>query len=514
MITKILKTVVCASWLFSLTAPAMAEEWIRAESENFVIYSSAPEKKTRTYVKKLEAFRTLNNLLLGSDDSAAKMKFRIYLLNNPDQMLTVRPNFSKYVAGVYFNCSEGTSAYSAIQPSGNDQDQNLTILFHEYAHYVMFQHARSYYPAWYVEGFAEYLSTADPDKSMITIGEVSAGRGYTLAEDRWISFEKVLDPDFGFAGDKHNDAWEIQSFYAQSWLLAHYMLSDSARAKALNAYFVQVGSGAEPVASWETATGIKVNTLHSVLERYQQKMFYLKLPVQDYADAAITVSKMPTGTEKVLLNSSLLTTCPDNTQGKAILSALSAQKSAFSNDTDFRLGLAHAQILYGDPADAETELKQILSTNPASFKANYLLGRTYMKQSDAALDDERSHLTDQARASFLAAYKINRLDAPNLYYLAQSFGNQPDFPDTNTLNAANGAHVLAPGVIDYTVFAAYANLANDKRDKAVALLTPFVSDPHNRQQAEKIQKAIEAIKAGKSTNEVMKLLSRPTPPAT
>jgi hypothetical protein len=43
--------------------------------------------------------------------------------------------------------------------------------------------------------------------------------------------------------------------------------------------------------------------------------------------------------------------------------------------------------------------------------------------------------------------------------------------------------------------------------------TSFVSDPHNRPQAKQIQKAIDAIAAGKTANEVMTLLADSPPPA-
>lgn len=487
---------------------AAADAWIKAESEHFVIYSSAPEKKTRAYVKKIEAFRTLTNLLLGSE-GGPQVKFEIWLLNNPDHIQVVRPSFSKNVAGVYFNCAEGTSAYTAVQTGGDmleDQDQSLVVLFHEYAHYVMFQHAKAYYPAWYVEGFADYLSTADPIKGTITIGEESKMRAWTLGEDRWIGFDKVLNPDFGFAGDKKNDQWEIHSFYAQSWLLTHYMLSDPARAKALNAYFALVAKGGEPVKSWETATDLKVNELHTTLSRYRQKMVYYKLPVPDYADSAIQVTKLPAELNDLQLSRSLLTTCPPADQGKAILAKLTAQKASLGGNVDFRLALARAQLLYGKPEEAEGDLGTLVDTVPDNFDANYLLGRVYFQESDTAKGQERNDLIDAARGFFMAAYRINKLNAPNFYYLARSFSNKPGFPDQNAVNAANGAHVLAPGVPDYAVFAAFTNLATGKRDEAVALLTPFVSNPHDRESAERFQKAIDAIKAGKTTNQVMSLL--------
>jgi hypothetical protein len=42
-----------------------AENWVRAESEHFVITSNTTEAKTVGYVQKLEAFHTLTNMLLG-----------------------------------------------------------------------------------------------------------------------------------------------------------------------------------------------------------------------------------------------------------------------------------------------------------------------------------------------------------------------------------------------------------------------------------------------------------------
>jgi hypothetical protein len=489
------------------SANAGAESWIRAESDHFLIYSSASEARTISYVKKLEAFRTLTNMLLGAGENATRAKFRIYLLSDPDQMRIIRPNFSTSVGGVYFNCSEGSSAYSTAPGYASDQDQNLVILFHEYAHYVMFQSARSYYPTWFVEGFAEYLSTADPDKNQITVGESSAMRGNTLQKNRWIGFDRVLNPKIKVLGDKDEDAWETESFYAQSWLLAHYMLSDSARSKALYAYFSALGEGADPVLSWETVTGIKVNTLHRVLTQYSTAMYFLKVPVPGYPGSAIQIAKLPEGTEQFILKGSLITTCPDPALGKATLSSLRAQKSKLAGNRSYRLDLARAQLLFGDLAEAEADLKQILADDQNDFQPNYLLGRIRTLQAEQKNGAEKSELTDQARAFFMAAYRANKLDAPNLYYLARSFNNKPNYPDANVLNAADSAHHLAPAVLEYAFFDVYVNLFMGKMEKAAAVLAPLGNDPHNLTQAMRVRKAIEAIKAGKKSSEVLKLLS-------
>ncbi len=492
-------------------AGAQATAWIRADSGHFTLYSTVGEHLTRSYVHKLEEFRTLSNMLLGASDGGPQVKFVIYLMK-PEDLLKVRPNLSTHVGGVYFNCGEGTAAYVGENNANIDtfegEDLSLITLFHEYSHYVMFQHARTYYPQWYVEGFAEYMSTADPEKGTISLGEASKMRTYTLSSDHWISFDKVLDPDFGFAGDKQNDALEIASFYAQSWLLTHYMLSSTNRAQDLNDYFARLAKGEAPVAAWEAATGIPVKDLSGVLQKYMDHMYFLKVPVPDYPDSDIAVTPVAAEVQPFLLDRSLLTTCPERDQGQAILDRLTAEKATSGNNLDFNLTLARANLMYGKVEDAEAIMNPLVDAHADSFETNYLMGRVYLKESEAALDAKgRNDLIDAARGFFIAAYKINKLDAPNLYYLARSFSDKPGFPEQNALNAANGAHALAPGAAEYAAFDAFANLMNGKRDEAATLLQPMASDPHNHASAQRARRAIDAIKAGKTAHEVLAILN-------
>lgn len=486
-----------------------ADTWLKAQSEHFTLYSNAPEGKTRTYVKALEQFRALTLLLLGGTDSGVQPRFTLYLLKDQDQIQLVRPAFARQVAGVYFNCGEGDSAYSSVQTNSDvfdDQDPGLVVLFHEYSHFVMFQHARTYYPPWYVEGFAEYLSTADPMKDKITIGENNKWRSWTLAADRQIPYERVLKPSFGFAGDKSNDGWEVESFYAQSWLLTHYMLSDTTRAKAFNAYFAELAKGADPVKSFEATTGIKVASLRGTLEHYSQNMVYMNVPVPSYADTNIAVAHIAPDAGAWLLDRSLLTTCMAPDQGKAVLGRLQARVAAAPADWELKLSIARAQLLYDKPETAEATVGTVIDAHPDSFEANYLMGRIYMRESETASDKDRTDLVDTARGFFIAAYKLDKSNAANLYYLARSFQSKPGFPDTNAVNAANAAHVLAPSIAEYAIFDAFVNLAVGKRDEAVTLLTPYTGDPHNRAQAERLQKAVDAIKAGKTAGDVMRMM--------
>jgi hypothetical protein len=279
----------------------------------------------------------------------------------------------------------------------------------------------------------------------------------------------------------------------------------------LYAYFTAVGGGADPIASWESATGIKIDTLQRVLQRYRENMMFMNVPLAEYPASSIRVTRLPKGAEQYVLKASLLTTCPSWEYGKTLLAGIAAQKTALAGDPQYRLELAKAQLLFGDLGEAETALTDIHAARPGDFDVNYLMGRVRFAQSERAEGAAKSERMDEARAFFIAAYRANKLDAANLYYLARSFSNKPNFPDTNVLNAADSAHYLAPAVWDYAFFDFMVNLRSNRRDKAAAVLAPMGNDPHNPAQAARVQKALEAIKAGKETGEVLKLLSSATP---
>ena len=168
-------------------------------------------------------------------------------------------------------------------------------------------------------------------------------------------------------------------------------------------------------------------------------------------------------------------------------------------------------MLFGELGEAETALTELQAARPDDFEANYLMGRVRYAQAERAEGAAKSERMDQARAFFITAYRIKKLDAANLYYLARSFGNKPDYPDANVLNAADSAHYLAPAVWEYAFYDFSVNLRNNRREKAAAALAPLGNDPHNRAQAARVQKALEAIKAGKDTHEVMQSLSASAP---
>src|SRR5690606_25851862 len=108
----------------------------------------------RRYVRNLEVYDFLLRQRMGLPPAAGGRKLPIYLVNGRSGMLQINPRTGQNVAGTYFPVGEDIFAAAF-----NDREQDY--LFHEYFHHFSYQLASTAgYPAWLLEGLAEYFMTA------------------------------------------------------------------------------------------------------------------------------------------------------------------------------------------------------------------------------------------------------------------------------------------------------------------------------------------------------------------
>ncbi|MBB6093856.1 hypothetical protein HNQ60_002737 [Povalibacter uvarum] len=488
---------------------ANGADWLRAETDHFVIYSDVGRSATREYLEQLEAFKFLSEMLLGSgEESAARTaRFTIYLLEDRDDLRVVRPDFHQYVAGVYLHCIEGAQAYAYQPPTAlGEQEAGLRVLLHEYAHHVMYSRLRGFYPAWYVEGFAEYLSTVSLRGNVYSIGASQQERLLWLesASRVWIGWDVMLDPKRFAEAVKAKQVDSLQ-FYAQAWLLAHYMLSDSDRVKGFNQYFESVGRGEDALPAFEAATGMTAAKLDKALRAHMRRLPGMRVKVPQLPEAAVRIAELPKEQGDYLLSASVNRTCPAQEQGKHILESLRAMKAKHDRETAFRIELSRAELLFGDRESARKELELLVKQEPSNFDVLYLLGRSYYEAAQTS-DAQRADLMTKASREFLIAYRLDKLYAPNLYFLAKSLDDYST-PSKAVVNSAMGAAVLAPSVFEYAMHAATISLRAGDREAAVHVLQPFASNPHSPELAGQVAAMIDAIRDGKDLPEVMDTIS-------
>lgn len=99
--------------------------------------------------------------------------------------------------------------------------QSLAVFFHECAHSMV--SASGYrLPTWLSEGVAEVYETFQVSGDIVTLGRLHAGRMALLRKEQFIpldTFFNVTQSD-----PYYNDADKKGLFYAQAWLITHYIM--------------------------------------------------------------------------------------------------------------------------------------------------------------------------------------------------------------------------------------------------------------------------------------------------
>jgi hypothetical protein len=480
--------------LLGFSQYANADTWYRAESPNFRIYSNIDAAETRAYLEQLEAFKYLADLLLGNNpkDRVSVSRFTLYLVDSPDHFKTVVPDIGRYVGGFYKTCIEGAQAFVfAPQSFGAEMNFGLRILLHEYSHHLMYSRMRRFYPSWYVEGFAEYFGSTKLQDGYYLVGVRQDERAARLnSSSRWLDYDVMLDPK-RFAAAVKNKRVEGFQYYAQSWITAHYMLSDSARAQALNSYFDRIVRGEDGSEAFKAATGMTTSQLRSEINSYRRKYSALQVKVPEMPPSTITVDRLTNEKGDYLIEAAALRACPKKKYGAKLTERLRALSAKRPGDLDLRLELSRAELLFGDAKAARTELESLVAKNSVSFDAHYLLGRSYYQDADG---ESAEHIDNRSKASahFLEAYKLDNGDAPNLYYLSISM-DMGDAPSKSVVNASTGAAMLAPSVPEYALRAALVNLRAGDKNTAIRALQPFANNPHKLDYAAQVAALINEL---------------------
>jgi tetratricopeptide (TPR) repeat protein len=498
-----------ACLLLGLTAgAACAADWYRAESPHFRLLARAPKSMTQEKLQDLERLHQAILLTLGATETVTRSPFPILMSDDPDLIGRVVPHLrQRQIAGLFVQRADGSQAFVVNYVRAAEENFTGKVLFHEYAHRVMAQYARIRYPVWYVEGFAEYFGSSVIYRDSIEIGSLNQ-RSAVLKRRPWLDAALLLDPKFQSTGQQDVDDTYFEVFYAQSWLLTHYVLSKSERTQRFNEYFRRVSAGEDPLATLEPATGIAPNKLNGELRRHLDNLYAARIPVNALQPVSVRISEVPSDEAEAELDSMIIATSPDTEHGEAVLKRLRERVAKAGGERapdTMRWALAYAEIRFGDADKALQILSPWAQLDDAPFEANRLLGWAWQAVAAQLSGAERSQALEQARGFLMAAYKQRRNDAPTLYQLARVLSAKG--LSTSLTNSADAASVLEPQVSEYVHFAVWALLQSGQRDKAQRGLQSLASNPHGGESTTRARAALQALQSNQDVSEVLALLN-------
>lgn len=475
-------------------------QWLRADTESFIIYSESDEKSLREFAENLQRFDTALRLLFKVQTPGEESKLPIYLVPTANDVAELATGSrSASIAGFYRQDRDGSFAMSFRQNSGGGgiagTSASQQVLFHEYSHHFMKRHLPAAFPAWLIEGFAEYYSTVDFDKQgRALIGQPVYRRAYGLLQMPKIRAERLLSEK----PSAMRNSGQIDVYYGRAWILTHMLFHSPARGDQINAYTNAINAGTDPERAASDAFG-DLSLLDKDLNRYLQgKLSYrtTRDPIPVSTDIRIAPLS---GDEDAVIMARLerLNARGDAARVAKAREMLRKLAAAEPDNSDVQFELAAAEWdMDRDVRDLvamRAALDKVLAAKPDHVRANVLRGRLLLHQLREKGEDDPAAWRE-ARKPIQLANRTDPNDAVPLYAYFDSFLAEGKRPSAMAIKALERAFVLTPENIEMRVAYAFALANQDSFEPALRLARTVAFDPHDNGRGEAMLARLETMR--------------------
>ncbi len=358
--------------------PSPKEPWIELRTADFTLYSNAGERKAREIGEDLERLRDALAQLSPGLVLSSPVPTSIFVFKDAFSFQPYARSYNSKVVdkGGYFL---GRQLGNYVAVNADQHGQEREVIYHEYIHYLLRNNVATL-PLWLHEGLAEYYSTLQVNQ-----GEARVG----LAPPQhvpWLRQHPLIPLATIFAVDEHSPEYNEQSrsggFYAESWLLVHYLISGNPARRREAAELLRLAQAGTPADRlFASAFGAGPAAIEAELRPYVQKYsFYAaRLPLRPEANLAMTARPMA-WPETLSRLGDLLGHLSDDHLALAaehFRAALAAQPAP-AVQASALAGLGELAERAGKAAEARAFYEQAAPLAPADPTVQYLLARSLL----------------------------------------------------------------------------------------------------------------------------------------
>lgn len=456
-------------------------EWLQAKSPHFIIYSDGTGAKLKEFAQQLEKFDFLLRSVTGLEEKPEEGgAVRVVLLSNIGKVAALAHNKN---AGGFYKTSD-RFAY-AVVPRGdkvNEFDLGAQeILFHEYTHHFMLQHFPAAYPAWYIEGFAEFFSVVKFAKDGgIIFGNIPMYRAPGLVMASPYPLNQLLARDTKGLGANDGDR-----YYGTAWLLTHYYQYKADRRQEIARYLADIAKGV-PDMQLDSYFAGGVAGLEKDLRAYMNKgLAASRLDAKDMVIGDIVLSPVDPVQGALIENELRLMGGPKTEELPAIINSVRQTAAKFPGSAYALAVLAEAEWA-GERKDAAiADADRAIAIDPKLSRAYSIRARVLL---DRAHDGDKPEDWKAARAAIVSANRADVADPVPLqlfyHYNAMKGGPMPQVAYDGLYQAFS----ILPQHSDYRVDLAQALANKGEYGKASRLLDPLAYSPHGSDEREAVLK--------------------------
>jgi tetratricopeptide (TPR) repeat protein len=260
-------------------SPLVQRRWFEARTAHFNIYSCGETQQVSRLAGHLEQFR-LAYLSLAGVQAVASPPIVVLAFPDSASMQPFLPIRGGKPASLTAFFHRGSDENLIVLPL--TESVSLQAILHEYTH-LLLRHNDSYWPLWLKEGMAEIYGTLE------VIGGHNIRIGKPIPEHLSLLGMAPMLPLhdlFRVSHDspEYNERDRQGMFYAQSWLLAHYLMigDQAAHRPAFGQFSVLLRQGQPPEQAFTTV----FNAPGQVIEKELRS--YAKRPKLESLDLSVT----------------------------------------------------------------------------------------------------------------------------------------------------------------------------------------------------------------------------------
>ncbi len=480
-----------------ITASPAHAAWMEATTTHFRLIADAPPAWMERYAARLERFDQALRMLYGMPEQEGDTSNRltVYVVRGDGALQKLYGSKAGNVVGFYMARASGTVAFVSRRSSAGSWDlDSETILKHEYAHHFMLRNYAAIYPPWYVEGFAEFVATAEfTDDGDLDYGKPPRHRAYGLLNGKPLPLREMLAP-----AEKLGSA-QREALYGRGWLMVHYLAFEPNRGGQLSRYLALMNEGISSLEAAERAFG-DLDALEKQLDRYLERLrlSYARIPAADLPVGPVSVRSLTPG-EAATIAVRMKTDRGVNEEEAAEL-VVEARRLAepFADDPDVQVLLAETEYDVGNDDAAEAAADRALAARPQFLEALLYKARARLRRLDKAGVDDAAQWRE-ARGWLVSANRIDNDRAWPLVLYYHSFGWAGEAPTPAAVAGLHRAVELAPQDDGLRMQAVMQYLRDDKPREARALLMPLTFSRHGSAAgAERATRLLSLIDAGRT----------------
>jgi tetratricopeptide (TPR) repeat protein len=368
---------------------APQRNWLRMQTANFTLLGNSSDKDLRRVGQRLEQFREAIGILFPKAVVNSPRPTIVLVFKNQKAYDPFKPLYqgkTKPISGYFIR---GAAAnYISLTSEGLD---DFGTIYHEYMHQVVDNTMESSPPLWFNEGLAEYYTsfsvTADGQRA--SLGKVLSWH-ILLLREQWVPLSTILAVTHD--SPMYNEKDRMGVFYAESWVLVHYLLLGEHQKYAPHAaeFLGLLSDGVSPGDATTKALHVSLQALEKGIRAYvSQELFPLQ--TVSFTERIGAVDRLPvTPAAEADVHAALgelLATMQRDEEGRAQLDAALALDPE-SPTAHMALGRMLLASHKADEAKAHLKKAVVQADAPWAVHWDYALLQIQARLADqAAVDD-------------------------------------------------------------------------------------------------------------------------------